>query len=143
MNERVKLRVEDAEDLVVLSALVQDAIVRVADVSFDNAGRALTIRMSRFSHEAEKAGRVLTGLRIDSILDLKVRGVNQNEQDAMMVLLEIKFLPEDEGPDGCVHLQFAGHGEIRAKVETLDILLADVSDARPTESVPLHPQYEI
>ena len=47
---------------------------------------------------------------------------------------------ETDKPAGVVTLIFAGGGELQADVECLDAILADVTDARETDKLPLHPE---
>ena len=57
----------------------------------------------------------------------------------MAVLLNLDF-EETDTPGGIMKLIFAGGGELHADVECLDVILADVTDARETDKLPMHPE---
>ena len=44
-----------------------------------------------------------------------------------------------DAPGGVVKLVFAGDGELHAQVEALEVILADVTTAKATDKIPLHP----
>jgi len=139
MTDRLRIIAEDIEDLKIISASLQDAIGRVGEMIFDSRGRAMTLRLSRFAHETDKSERVLSGLRIDSVLDIKTRGIERDDPEALAVLLSIDFIADAAEPSGILTLLFAGGGAIRLNVECIDVTLADVSDPRRTDKTPLHP----
>ncbi|MFN9927772.1 MAG: DUF2948 family protein [Phenylobacterium sp.] len=139
MAERTPLRLlaEDKDDLAVLSAALQDAIARVGDIEFDARGRRLTIGFNRFRWEGDKRQRVRAGLQVSGVLSLKARRIRRDRLDAVISLLSIAFEP-NEPPGGVLTLTFAGGGDLRAEVECLDLMLADVSDPWPTPRAPDH-----
>ena len=138
----VKLRVENKDDIVVISSLLQDAILRVGEIKYSKTKHSLTLRFTRFRHETEKSERILCGLRLDGVGAVTSRGIEKDNKDALAVLLSMTFEPSSNvalAPSGKVHLFFAGNGEILCDVECLDITLADIAEARETKSQPLHP----
>ena len=140
MTKPLNLRAECAEPLGVISAALQDAITRIADIHYAPSAHALTLRMTRFRHEDEDASeRVLTGLRADSILSLQSSGIDKADPEAMAVLLSIDFTAGDDAPGGTLDFTFAGGGRLRAAAECIDLTLADVSEPRKTDKQPLHP----
>jgi len=137
----LKLRAETEEGLVVISSALQDAILKVGEIVYNNRGRFLTLRLSRFRHEQDnKAERVQTGLRIDSVLNIKSRGLDRTDPDAYAVLLSMGFEPSKEkgDPSGLIHLVLAGGGELAIKVECIDVILADTKEVRTTDKLPIH-----
>ncbi|MBV5335567.1 DUF2948 family protein, partial [bacterium] len=57
MNKPIKLRAEDEEDLAVISACLQDAILPVAEMCFERAARRFVLVANRFKWEcADGAG---------------------------------------------------------------------------------------
>ena len=141
--EPVPLRVkaQDEDDLAVVSAAMQDAIVRVADIRHDGRARALIIAATRYRWEGEREGdgeRVRAIMRVESVLDVKARGIGQDRLEGYMTVLSITFSPKDEPPAGVVNLTFAGGGEIAVNVECVDIALADASRPWPARGRPAH-----
>jgi len=136
---KLRLKAETQADLEIIAAAVQDAILRVGEITYNMTGRSLTLRMSRFRHEQDKGARAQSGLRFDGVLNVKTRGIDRADPEAMAVLLSLEF-EETDKPAGIIKLIFAGAGELHADVEALEVILADVTDARGTDKLPLHPQ---
>jgi len=136
---KLRLRAESQADLDIIAAAVQDAILRVGEIIYDLRGRSLTLRMTRFQHEEAVAARAQSGLRFDGVMNVRTRGIDRSDSEAMAVLLNIVFEMTDK-PAGTITLIFAGGGELQAEVEALDVILADVTDARETDKLPLHPE---
>ena len=135
---KLRLKAETQDDLSIIAAAVQDAILRVGEITYNMRGRSLTIRMSRFRHEQDVGARAESGLRIDGVLNVKTRGIDRKDPEALAVLLNIDFDITD-APGGIVKLVFAGDGELHAQVEALEVILADVTTAKATDKIPLHP----
>jgi len=139
MSTHLKLKAETQADLQIISASMQDAIVRVGGIDYNPKGRFLTLRATRFRHEDQQSARIQSGLRLDGILSLSSRGLDRSDPDAMAVLLGIDYAEDDAPPGGVMTFIFAGGGEIRARVEALELILADVAEPRLTNKTPLHP----
>ncbi len=139
----LRLLAEDADDLAVVSAALQDAVAKIGDIAFDAGGRRLTVAFNRFRWEAgEKTRqRVRTGLQIGGVLGVKSRKLRRDAKGAIVELLSLAFEPakaEDQAPGGVVVFTFAGGGDLRVEVECLDLILADLSDPWPTPRAPAH-----
>lgn len=133
----LKLIANDSDDLKIVASALQDAILRVDDIDYNVDDRSVTLRMSRFRHEARKAERVETGLRIDGVTAIQSQGIDRTNPDAFLVLLDAS-LSEDDAPAGLLTLTFAGGGALRLQIEALDMILADVSEGRRTRHRPDH-----
>ena len=87
MSGLLKLMAEDAEDLDIIGAAVQDALLRMGDLSFDPKARRFTAMLNRFRWEtAEGAGpyeRVRAALSFESVLGVKSRRVRPDAPDAL------------------------------------------------------------
>lgn len=135
----LKWLAKDTDDLGVVAAALQDAILRVADIAYAPSARSLSLRLWRFRNESERSERVLTGLRFDDVLGVQARGIDRSDPEAMLVLLDVSFTSDETPPGGVMTLQFSGDGELRITVEALEVICADVSDPKPTDKIPLHP----
>jgi len=135
----LKLRAEHKDDIHIMSSVLQDAILRVGEIHYVKSSRSLNLRLTRFRHESRSEERILCGLRVDGVMALQSRAIDRADPEAMAVLLSVGFEPSDTPPGGVLRLIFAGGGEIRIEVECLDIILADVSQPRKTDKLPLHP----
>ena len=135
----LRLLAEDAQDLQVISAALQDAIVRVGDILHEPRARRLTIVLNRFRWEAGRRERVRAALQFGDVLDVKARRIRQEAKAAVLSLLALTFEPNgEEDPGGTVVLTFAGGGALRAQVEALDAVLVDLSAPWPTPRAPRH-----
>ncbi len=138
LMHKLKLIAADADDLAVISAAVQDAIVNIGGIHFDKTARALTLRMSRYAHETQdKSMRVEAGLRIDGVLTVQSRGINRDNPDAFAIILNIEFERTD-AISGHLNLLFAGGGVLRVTIEAIDVILADTDNTRVTQARPSH-----
>lgn len=136
----LKLKAEDAEDLKIISAALQDAIGRLGDFRYDRTERHFTAEFNRFQWEAAEQGRkqrVRSAVRFHDVMDTKARNLKRNAAEAVVELLAIEFEP-GEAPGGALRLIFSGGGEMRLEVECIDALLADVSAPWPTRRAPEH-----
>ncbi|MEQ1493682.1 MAG: DUF2948 family protein [Terricaulis sp.] len=140
----LRLMAEDAGDLDIIGAAVQDALVRVGEISFDKKARRFTVMINRFRWETagEKGPyeRVRAALSFDGVLAVKSRRVRADIDEALASLLSIGFIPEEEPPGGVVRLLLAGGGEIAVDVECLDAVLIDTGPTCPTPRRPDHEQ---
>ncbi len=137
MAHPLRLIAEDAEDLSVISAALQDAVTKIGDIAFDKTARTLTIGLNRYRWEKKGGERVRAGLQVSSVLALKARNLKQGAKDAVVDLLAVTFEP-GEAPAGALVFKFAGGGDLRCEVECIDVILADVSLAWPSRAKPHH-----
>ncbi|MFZ5667912.1 MAG: DUF2948 family protein [Pseudomonadota bacterium] len=133
----LRLLAEDAEDLGVISAALQDAVAKIGDIAFDARARRLTIAFNRYRWEAGGGERLRAGLQLGGVLGVKSRRLRRDARNAVVNLLSLTFEP-GEAPGGAVVFTFAGGGDLRVEVECLDAVLADVSQAWPTRRTPTH-----
>jgi hypothetical protein len=134
---QLKLLAEDAEDIAVISATLQDAVAKVGDIAFEPKARQLTLAFNRFRWEAGTKQRVRTALQIAGVLKVQSRKLRRDRKSAVVELLAITFEPGD-APGGVITFSFAGDADLRAEVECIDAVLADVSQPWPTPRTPAH-----
>jgi hypothetical protein len=135
----LRLLAQDADDLAVISAALQDAVTRIADIHWDRSARQLTVAFNRFRWEApgDQAERVRSGLQLGDVLDVKARKLRRDASDAVVELLALNFEP-GEPPGGLVVFAFAAGGDLAARVECIDAVLADLS---PPWRAPRKPEH--
>lgn len=136
----LKLLALDAEDLEVISATTQDAVIRVGDMGYARADKRFALLMNRFAWEADgKQGqRKRAALHFDRVETVKAAGINLEAVEGVLELLAIRYLPEGEGPDGVVELAFAGGGTVRLGVECLEARMQDLGAAWAAKLKPEH-----
>jgi hypothetical protein len=135
----LRLLAEDADDLAVISAALQDAVTRIGDISWEKRGRRLTIAFNRFRWETEsgRGERVVAGFQLGGVTQVKARNLRPDAKDAVLELLALSFESSDP-PGGRVTFAFADGGDLAAEVECIDAALADLSPPWPAPHKPGH-----
>jgi hypothetical protein len=133
----LRLLAEDAEDLSVIAAALQDAVAKIGDIRFEKTGRRLTITFNRYRWEGEGGERVRSALQLGSVLGVEARRLRPGAKDAVVELLTMSFEPGDS-PGGALTFSFAGGGDLRVLLECVDAILADISSPWPTPRTPRH-----
>ena len=138
----LKLLALDPEDLEVISAHVQDAVVRVADMGYARADRRFALLMNRFDWETgaakrDKGVRKRAALHFDAVQSVVTNGFDPAAPEGVLNLLAITFATLD-GPAGIIELSFAGGGTVRLGVECLEARLSDLGAAWAATAKPAH-----
>jgi hypothetical protein len=148
----LRLRAEDAEDLAVLSACLQDALVAAGDLAYDPGAREFMLVANRFRWENCRPGvkdggkfeRTLCAITFDNVTAAAYRGFDRGEKDRILCLLAIR-LAEDAAnvssgaaPGVIIDLDFAGHAELRLTASALHVRVRDFGDPWPTPWQPGH-----
>jgi len=137
----LKLLALDSEDLEVLSACVQDAVVRVDDMGFAKSDNRFALLVNRYAWEAgekrDNGERKRCALRFERVLSAEVTGVDLGARDGVLELLTITFQPGTL-PEGEILLSFAGGGTVRLKVECLEARLHDLGATWAAKGRPSH-----
>ena len=135
----LKLRAVDEEDLAVLSAILQDALVAVGDMAFLPEERRFVLVANRFRWERkpEEGGklfeRTLTGVTFDTVAAVKIRGFDRADRDRLLQVLAVR------GEAGAVVFDFSGADSMRLEVERILCHLEDLGEPWPTQWQPRHP----
>ena len=133
------LGAEDAEDLQIISARLQDAVARVGDLVWLPKQRRFAALFNRFKWESGQGLRVRSGLHFDGVLSVQSNNIRRGDADAVVSLLAIQYTPKGgEDPGGIIELTFSGGGAIRLDVECIDAGLKDVSGEWAARGRPLH-----
>ncbi|HZV85244.1 MAG TPA: DUF2948 family protein [Brevundimonas sp.] len=133
--EPLRLLAEDADDLHIISAALQDAIMRPVDIVWEPSARRVTLKLSRFCWECGGT-RVMAAMQFGDVTAVKSRRLPRSPECALE-LLAMDFSP-GEAPGGRVMLMFAGGGDLRIDVECLDAILTDLSEPWPAKVAPTH-----
>jgi hypothetical protein len=143
----LKLIALDEEDLAVVSSLLQDAVIRVADMTYLPGQKRFAAVLNRFDWEkAVKGGgqdyrRRRTALRFDRVFGAKMRNVKPGAGERILSLLAVSFEPA-EAPGGFVTLTFSGDASIQLQVECIEAELRDLGPEWRTRCKPEHPGSE-
>ncbi|MDD8023120.1 MAG: DUF2948 family protein [Paracoccaceae bacterium] len=143
------LRAESPEDLAVIAALVQDAVLPITEISWEARARRLAFLVNRFRWEdrtqAEAEGRVFERVQsllvISDVTGIASTGIDRADRDAVISILDLGWEPGADGA-GRLIVTLAGDGAIAASAECLSVDLRDVT--RPYRAVsgqaPHHPE---
>lgn len=139
----LKIAALDADDLNVISALVQDAVFPGSELAYDRKRRRFALLLNRFRWEhGERSApeRVQSVLIASDVLAVASSGVPRDAPETVFSLLALHFTPGEDGA-GHLSLVLAGDGEIRLSVECLDVSLTDVTQPylAPSRKRPAHP----
>ena len=138
----LRLRALDGDDLRVVSALVQDSVSTVRDVSFLRGHRRFAVLLNRFRWEGAQRmpERVRSLLVVENALAVRSQGVDPGAKDTVLSLLSLDWEGEPDGP-GRLLLTLAGDGAVAVECEALEVLLQDVTRPylAPSRKMPKHP----
>jgi Protein of unknown function (DUF2948) len=136
----LRLRAEDAEDLAVISACLQDALVPVRDLAYIPEDRTFILVANRFRWEGGhgpapgEAGyqRTLCGIAFGEVASVSYGGFRRSEDTRILSLLAIR--PDD----GAILLEFSGEAAIRLEVSRIRCQARDIGEPWPTQWQPRH-----
>lgn len=142
----LKLLAFDADDLAVVSAHLQDAVLQVADMAYQPSERRFVAIANRFDWAAATGAdgdkpameRRRTALRFERVLGAGLQGIDLKAKRQVLSLLAVQF-EENDAPGGFVTLIFAGGGAIRLSVECIEAELRDLGAAWAARGQPAHP----
>lgn len=137
----LRLHAVDAEDLALVSAVLQDMLVRVGDMAFLPQNGRFALVGARFDHVAERDGRLercRSGLHFETVVGVRYRGILRDQPDAILSLLAVTFEAGPNEPSGAVNLLFAGGGAIRLDVECVEAQMRDIGPRWAVKSRPTH-----
>lgn len=141
--DQLKLAALDAEDLEVLSAHLQDAVLTVGDIRYLPKERKAILVVNRFvwdkaadkrsgEHERRRAA-----LAVTQVSSMKASRIRQDAKGAVLELLAVTF-EEGDAPAGRIKLEFAGGGTVLLEVDCIEAQLADLGAAWSTPNRPAH-----
>ncbi len=140
----LKLIALDSEDLGVLSAHLQDAVVRAGDLAYLPGERRFAMIVNRFDWKGAQArrdgsfARLRSGLRFEKVLSAKVTGLDLKNKSRVLSLLAVTF-EVTEDPSGVISLVFSGDAAIRLEVECIEAEMRDLGAQWATQNRPGHP----
>lgn len=156
----LRIKAEDIGDLQVISACVQDAVVKLGDIAYVPRARQFVVLLNRYRWEnATEPGdvrfadvvagraapnpreRVRAGLTFGSVLRARRQGLSQAADQAateqVLALLAIEAAPGGDGA-ATITLTFAGGAQVRLDVECVDVRLEDLGNPWPARRRPAH-----
>ena len=145
MSVQLQLRANDAEDLAVISACLQDALIPLADMAFVPEERRFLLVASRFRWEivgeqtqaAASIERVHCGVCFEHVVTVRTRGIDRRAHGGRTLELLTVSLEEN-----AIRLIFAGRAEVRLELDGVLCHLRDFGEPWPAFRQPTHPLEE-
>ena len=140
-NLRLIARTED--DLKVVSAHLQDAIVSISDAANLKKSKMFLIQLNRFMWEDVEKGvfrknkRIRTILKFENVLNVYSKNISQRKKDKFLDFLTIETI---KMPDNNYEMRivFAGDSIIKVIAEVIEVTLDDQGEAWNTKNMPKH-----
>ncbi|MBV8061027.1 MAG: DUF2948 family protein [Alphaproteobacteria bacterium] len=133
MSALLKLKAKDAEDLQVISAVLQDAIAPVCDMVYRDTDRNFVLVVQRLCREQQgELNRICCAVNLDNITLTQLKGFEQQDKARMLDLLAI--LPDEEG----VQFVFAGGARLRFTGADWALHIEDFGETWPAACSPCH-----
>ena len=141
--KNLKLLATSDEDLRVIAAHLQDAIVLVQDIANLKKNRIFLIQLNRFMLEDVEKGvfrknkRIRTILKFDNVINISSKNINIKERKSFLDFLTIEsnLLPDKSYE---IKLIFSGDSVIKIKAEVIDVTLDDQGSPWDTKTQPKH-----
>jgi hypothetical protein len=158
MTAGLSLIAKDDEDLALVAACLQDALVPVSDMRYEPNERRFYMIVNRFlwerapkgepaaadnpkrdddaafadPDEPKGPGRRNAAIRIDNVASVRAKGVDLGQRGGFLSLLTV------QRDNNRLNFIFSGGGAIQIEISDLALLLRDLGAAWPTQWRPDH-----
>ena len=145
-KRNLKLIAKTAEDLRVISAHLQDAILSISDIANLKKNRIFLIQLNRFMWEDVEQGvfrknkRTRTILKFDHVTKVTSKNIDFDKKDEFLDFLAIE---SNEMADKTIEMNliFSGDSIIKVITEVIEVTLDDQGDPWETKFKPKHNLY--
>ena len=141
--QNLKLIAKTDEDLRVISAHLQDSIVKTSDIANLQKNKIFLMQLNRFMWEDVEKGvfrknkRIRTVLKFENVLKATSKNVNQKKNDRFLDFLAIEmFKMPDKNFE--MNLIFSGDVVIKLVVEAVEVTLDDQGSPWESKNKPRH-----
>ena len=141
--KNLKLIARTEEDLRVVSAHLQDAIVNVNDIANLKKNKILLLQLNRFMWEDVEKGvfrknkRIRTVLKFENVIKVNSKNINQVKKDKFLDFLTIETNKMTDN-NYEMKILFAGGSIVKIISEIIEVTLDDQGDAWVTKNKPKH-----
>jgi hypothetical protein len=139
----LKLLAISDEDLRIVAAHLQDAIVSIQDIASLKKNRIFLIQLNRFMWEDVEKGvfrknkRIRTILKFENVISVLSRNINTKKDKSFLDFLTIECnLLSDKSYE--IKLIFSGDAVIKIKAEIIDVTLDDQGSPWESKTQPKH-----
>ena len=132
----LKLHAQSSDDIEMLSALLQDALIAGADMVFDKAENTFMLVANRYCWELQDAGqqmRCMCGVKFGTIGAVRTRGMTADKTQ-FYNLLAIEY---DKAAQH-IMLVFSGGVGIQLEVSSIMIIVRDLAEPHTSFARPDH-----
>lgn len=144
-NKAVRLKAENADDLQVISAMLQDATIRVGDIAWLPTKHRFACVTNRFRWEDTPEGqqkilkgeRVRAALRLEGVIKTSYRNVPISDDSHVLSALALEATISDDGTT-VLELECSGFATIRLEAEFIEVYLDDLSAPWRARETPDH-----
>ncbi len=142
-SKNLKLIARTLEDLRVVSAHLQDAIVNINDIANLKKNKILLIQLNRFMWEDIEKGvfrknkRIRTILKFENVIKVKSKNINLVDKDKFLDFLTIETQQMIDN-NYEMKLLFAGNSILKVTSEVIEVTLDDQGQAWDTKHKPKH-----
>ena len=141
--KNLRLLATSDEDLRIIAAHLQDAILTVKDAANLKKNRIFLIQLNRFMWEDVEKGvfrknkRIRTMLKFDNVISVLSKNINTKKDNNFLDFLTIEsnLLPDKSYE---IKLIFSGDSVIKIKAEVIDVSLDDQGLPWETKAQPKH-----
>ena len=141
--QNLKLIAKTDEDLRVISAHLQDSIVKTSDIANLKKNKIFLMQLNRFMWEDIEKGvfrknkRIRTVLKFENVLKVTSKNVNQKKNDRFLDFLAIEtFKMPDKNYE--MNLIFSGDIVIKLVAEAIEVTLDDQGSPWESKNKPKH-----
>ena len=141
--QNLKLIAKTDEDLRVISAHLQDSIVKTSDIANLKKNKIFLMQLNRFMWEDIEKGvfrknkRIRTILKFENVLKVTSKNVNQKKNDRFLDFLAIEtFKMPDKNYE--MNLIFSGDTIIKLVAEAIEVTLDDQGSPWESKNKPKH-----
>ncbi len=141
--KNLKLIARTEEDLRVVSAHLQDAIVNVNDIANLKKNKILLLQLNRFMWEDVEKGvfrknkRIRTVLKFENVIKVYSKNIYQDKKDKFLDFLTIETNKMTDN-NYEMKILFAGGSIVKIISEIIEVTLDDQGDAWVTKNKPKH-----
>ena len=141
--KNLKLIARTEEDLRVVSAHLQDAIVNVNDIANLKKNKILLLQLNRFMWEDVEKGvfrknkRIRTILKFENVIKVYSKNIYQDKKDKFLDFLTIETNKMTDN-NYEMKILFAGGSIVKIISEIIEVTLDDQGDAWVTKNKPKH-----
>lgn len=132
----------DEDDLTVISATLQDAVVKSTDMVWDKQQGLFAMMLNRFCWEkqADKKPpeRVRTGIHFNTVQSVKAKNIPQDKEQPLSLLAVLVERHKKNSSTTHIRLMFSAGAELLLSVESLNVVMQDVMAPWITKKTPSH-----